>query len=235
MRNERPIRAGHIGSGEGELDGLTLAEGERVRAGELLAFGRSQAVGSGYGCVEGGFYGPVVFPGEIDEEASSRAESGDAAFGPGGGERGQKVDFSGVALQEHFGDPGYASERAIDLFGPAKKIGDAILTETASDHFVSLVRLAQTGSQGDQPGVAPARFAVRGSDGAAVESGGDSFSERGRAAGRELRSGEQAEKGRLMAVPLVGFLEIFAPFLELSEASDFGRWKFGERGFELLA
>jgi hypothetical protein len=53
----------------------------------------------------------------VDVEAAAGAEAGDVAVGPGGGEGGEEVDLSGVALEEHLGDAGGAAEVAVDLEG----------------------------------------------------------------------------------------------------------------------
>ena len=101
---------GFAGAGDGEwVLGLEVAEGA-VR-------------GADDGVVEA-----VVFPVEVDGEASAGEESGGVSGVPGVGECGEEgEDVAGwlgvggwegaVALEEHFGDGGGGAEVAVDLEG----------------------------------------------------------------------------------------------------------------------
>jgi hypothetical protein len=56
-----------------------------------------------------------ALPSQIDFKTAARAQAFDAPFGPGRGQCGQQVNFSGVALQQRLGDARRAAEVAVDL------------------------------------------------------------------------------------------------------------------------
>ena len=98
MRGEDEV--GGAGRGGGEVEGVGAVGDGGGEAGVGVDLGAGQAA-----------VGEV----DVDGEVASGAESADASGGPRCGEGGEEVDASGMALEEHFGYAGRASEVAVDL------------------------------------------------------------------------------------------------------------------------
>src|SRR5690606_6984200 len=57
----------------------------------------------------------AVLPRKVDGDAAAGAQAGDRAVAPGGRQRGQKLEFAALRLEQHFGNAGGAAEVAVDL------------------------------------------------------------------------------------------------------------------------
>jgi len=104
----------------------------------------------------------VLRPGEVELEVASCAEAFDAALRPCGGERGQEVDGSGVALEQEFGDSGGGAEVSVDLedggFAGGVGIEEIEVGAVLHEHGEGLpgfVAVEESGPEGDGPGTTP--------------------------------------------------------------------------------
>src|ERR1700733_5333775 len=142
----------------GEGDGFC----SRFDGGDGLVFWGPEGSLAGYAgadCAGGEF---VLRPGKVEFEAASCAEAFDGALGPGGGECGQEVDGSLVALEKKFGDRGGGAEVSVDLedrsFAGGVGVEEIDVGAVLHEHGEGLpgfVAVEEAGPEGDGPGAAP--------------------------------------------------------------------------------
>src|SRR6185369_15418387 len=68
-------------------------------------------------CGEAGFRQGTAAPVDVDLDSASGSQPAHAALRPSRRQGGQKVDLTGVTLQQHLGDPRRRAEVAVDLEG----------------------------------------------------------------------------------------------------------------------
>ena len=99
--------------------------------------------------------GPV----DLNLESAAGPEALDGAVGPGFRERGQELDFAGVALEQHLGDAGGAAEVAVDLergMGVEHVGVGPVGTDQEAEDLVGVLGVLQPGPEVEPPGQAPA-------------------------------------------------------------------------------
>ena len=117
-----------------------------------------------------GFSQPSVSPNHRHFESAAGPQAAYRSVGPGLGKRRQQVYLSGVALEQHLGDPGRRSEIAVDLEGrvSVQQIGvhaapggsappEVDRRQELLQAFVRLFAIEQTRPKVHLPGQAPAR------------------------------------------------------------------------------